>query len=175
VLLFASAFVLSAIAWVGQMAGAGRSWADASWPALTAEALAVAAALTMPLLVDGHGGRRALAWGLGAALMTSGALLANGSTTRILLLWSFGLAGYLPSLVYGAAVGAVVYVLVALRRKGDRTLAWGLAFLFMGGIGLHSSYQSALVLAGLTVLGPATSGPGRGSWRGSRTAVSVEA
>ncbi len=155
VILFAGAFVLAAIFGMDQMAGGGGRWADASWPAVGGEVLALAAALSMPLLAGGAGGRRALTWGLGAAAMTSGALLANASTTRILLLWSFGLAGYLPGVAYGAAVGAVVYAIVALRRRGNGTLAWGVAFLFMGGIGLHSTYQSALVLVGLAVLGMA--------------------
>ena len=79
----------------------------------------------------------------------------NGPIAKILLLWNVGLAGYLPSVLYGIAAGAVVYTIVVLRATGRRTSAIGLALLFMGGIGLHSTYQTGLVLAGLALLGAA--------------------
>lgn len=153
VILFGCAFIFAAMYEAGQGIGSGGIPSGGSSLALAGEALAIGAALAAPVLLGGAGGRRALVWGIGAGGLTSSALLANGSTVRILLLWNFGLAGYLPWVAYGLAAGAIAYTIVALRRAGRRTLALGLAFLFIGGIGLHSTYQSGLVLGGLALTG----------------------
>jgi hypothetical protein len=98
-----------------------------------------------------------------------GSLAANSSTTKILLLWNFGLPGALPAIAYGLALGAFACTMAVLWRGGDRLAVAALALLVAGGIGLHSTYQSALVVTGLAVLGLAaepaygwrSTGPGR--------------
>ncbi|MGZ5212264.1 MAG: hypothetical protein ACXWDU_01910 [Actinomycetota bacterium] len=148
------AFVFSALIGTEQaLAGSGRMFGGGSWLALAGEVLAVGAAVATPLLVGRVRSRPALAWGAAVGGSIYAGLLVNASTVKILLLWNFGLAGYLPSILYGIAAGAVTYTIVAMRASGRRTSAVGMALLFMGGIGLHSTYQTGLVLAGLMLLG----------------------
>ncbi len=87
-----------------------------------------------------------------AALLVLGALVANGSTVKILLLWNFGLAGYYPSIAYAAAAAALMLALTGVRRDRDPLVLGGLALLLVGGLGLHSTYQSGLVLLGFLLL-----------------------
>lgn len=155
-ILLVTAFVFSGlVATVQALAGSGQMLGGGTWLALAGEAIAVGAAAATPLLVGRVRSRPALAWGTAVGGATYAGLLVNASTVKILLLWNFGLAGYLPSVLYGIAAGGVTYTIVALRATGRRTSAVGIALLFMGGIGLHSTYQSGLVLAGFASLGAA--------------------
>jgi len=155
IVLFAGGFTLSSLHTVLQ----SSAFSDLRRPGSTTgllgagEALALAGALLAPALLRGRHDRRAALVGIGAALSTFLMLLANTATTKILLLWNFGLAGYFPTVVYAAAFGALVYTVVALARAGDRERALALALLVIGGIGLHSTYQGGLVVAGLALLG----------------------
>ncbi|MCZ7536583.1 MAG: hypothetical protein M5T61_12215 [Acidimicrobiia bacterium] len=90
--------------------------------------------------------------GGGAALLVLGALVANGSTVKILLLWNFGLAGYYPSIVYAAAAAALTLAFTGARRDPDPLVLAGLVLLVVGGLGLHSTYQSGLVILGFLLL-----------------------
>ena len=96
--------------------------------------------------------RRDLTAAAVVAVLVLGALVANGSTVKILLLWSFGLAGYYPSILYAAAAAALVLALAGARRAADRLALGGLVLLLVGGLGLHSTYQSGLVLLGFLLL-----------------------
>jgi hypothetical protein len=155
-ILLVTAFVFSGLIGTEQaLAGSGQMLGGGAWLALAGEALAVGAAVATPLLVGRVHSRPALALGVAVGGSIYAGLLVNASTVKILLLWNFGLAGYLPSVLYGVAAGAVAYTIVALRATGRRTTALGIALLFMGGIGLHSTYQTGLVLAGLMLLGAA--------------------
>ena len=87
-----------------------------------------------------------------AGMLVLLSLVANGSTVKILLLWNLGLAGYYPSIVYAAAAGALTLALLGARRATDRTSFAGLVLLLVGGVGLHSTYQSGLVILGFLVL-----------------------
>jgi hypothetical protein len=102
--------------------------------------------------------RAPLLIGAGVALATFMALLASPATVKILLLWNFGLAGYFPAFFYAVAFGALAFTALS-SRSTDAPLALGLALLVFGGLGLHSSYQSGLVLLGLVAL--ATTNPTR--------------
>ncbi|MFN8036427.1 MAG: hypothetical protein U0V73_10870 [Acidimicrobiia bacterium] len=151
VLLFVAAFLLAGLYAVVQAPGVAEPFAArALSPVLFAtEALAVAAALASPVMLTRRPSRRVSAIGAAVALGAFGVLVANPSTTKILMLWTFGLAGYFPSWVYGAALGAVTVTVVGLVREDRGAAALGIALVVMGGIGLHSTYQSALVVVGL--------------------------
>jgi hypothetical protein len=86
---------------------------------------------------------------IAATLITSGALAGGGATLRILMLWNLGLVGWLPDLVYALAAGALAYAVTATARAGHWTTALAIALLACAGIGLHSSYQSALAVIAL--------------------------
>jgi len=159
-ILLVSALVLASLIGTEQaVAGAGGGLGDRTWPTLGGELLAVSAAVAAPLIAGRTSKRLALVWGAVIGGIVFAGLLANASTVKILLLWNFGLAGYLPSILYGVAAGAVAYTIVALRAAGRRSYASAIALLFMGGIGLHSTYQTGLVLAGLALLGKARMDP----------------
>lgn len=117
------------------------------------EGLAVAAALVSPLLVLGSKARRS-SWiaagvvGLGVLVMIVGA----GSTTKILMLWNFGLSGYFPGPLYAIAAAALGYTIATLLAEDRKGMAVGLILLVVGGIGLHSTYQTGLVVVGFALL-----------------------
>lgn len=105
----------------------------------------------------------AVAWGRGctrrdvvvagaAGLVVLGALVGNGSTVKVLMLWNFGLPGSLPSIVYGATAAGLTLALLGARRSGGFATLAGLALVAVGGVGLHSTYQSGLVIAGMLLL-----------------------
>ncbi|HEX6237736.1 MAG TPA: hypothetical protein VFZ68_11110 [Acidimicrobiales bacterium] len=151
VALFGVAFVAAAVhATVQHLSGAGalrpRSTA---WLMLTAEAAVLVAVLALPLVV--RLGRRDVVAGAAAGGLVFAVFTANTATSTILLLWTFGLAGYVPGAVYAVAAGVLVAALRALART-HRDLAVSLALVALGGIGLHSSYQTALVVCGLALL-----------------------
>jgi len=117
-----------------------------------AEAAALTGAALSPVLVRGRIDRRAAFVGMAGGLVVFSMLVANASTTKILLLWNVGLAGYFPAVAYAVAFGAFVYTVAALARSGARLHSLSLMLLLAGGVGLHSTYQTGLVVAGLGVL-----------------------
>ena len=86
------------------------------------------------------------------AVVLFGSLLSSGSTVRILLLWNEGLSGTMPAIAYAAAGGAICLTLMTLVRRGDQIVAAGFMLLVAGGLGLHNTYQTSLVAAGLSVI-----------------------
>jgi hypothetical protein len=153
VVAFSGAFALAAF---DELAGEGFTTAGGGTELrLVAEVLAVVAAVTSPLLLRVRPDRRSIGIGLLAGVVVVAMLTANSWTITILMLWNFGLAGTLPWVLYGAAFGALSCTFVSLIRDGDRERAIALALLFAGGIGLHSTYQTGLVIAGLALLGSA--------------------
>lgn len=90
--------------------------------------------------------RRAWLAAAAAGVVVGGAMAApSGWTVRFLILWNLGVAGTFPAAVYGAAAAAGTAALV-----GGYRAAWPVApLLLAGGLGLHNTYQSALVVAGL--------------------------
>ena len=129
-----------------------------------AEYLAVAFAVTSPLLVARSMDRTSQWAGAGVGLMALLLFLGNGATMRFLLLWNAGLSGVLPGVVYAIAAGALALTVVALARRGAVLAAAGILLLITGGIGLQSTYQSGLVVAGLASFALALAHPAT-SWR----------
>ena len=90
---------------------------------------------------------------IAVGVVITGAILANASTVHILMLWNFGLTGTLPAAAYGLAVASWMVAVASSVRCGRHHLALALSFFFLGGIGLTSTYQSGLVVAGLGMVG----------------------
>lgn len=149
--LGAAPFVALSTLLIVDVFGAGTDFERAGLT--VGEGLAVAAAVASPLLVVGSRARRS-SWivagvlGLGVLVMILGA----GSTTKILMLWNFGLSGYFPDPLYALAAAAIGYTIATLFAEGRREMAVGLTLLLVGGIGLHSTYQTGLVVAGFALL-----------------------
>jgi hypothetical protein len=147
---FSGAFALAAF---DELVGQGFTTAGGGTGLrLVVEVLAVVAALTSPLLLRARPDRHSIGVGLVGGVVVVMMLTANSWTTTILMLWNFGLAGTLPWVLYGAAFGALACTFAALVRSGDRQRAIVVALLFAAGIGLHSTYQSGLAVAGLALL-----------------------
>ncbi len=159
--LFALAFLLSASHTLSQsMAQDGLATFDTSGALNAAEAVGVAFAISVPLLARGYLDRTATVGGVAVATVTFAAFLGNGgATARFLLLWNEGLSGAMPSIAYAIAAGCLSATLVALLRARQGLAAAGLVLLLTGGIGLHSTYQSALALTGITLIALAVSPP----------------
>ncbi len=83
-------------------------------------------------------------------------LVAQPSTIEILMLWNLGLAGYFHPLVYAAATASVVYAAHGAWHLGDRSVSIGVGLIVVGGIGLHSTIQSAAFLMGVVILSDPT-------------------
>jgi hypothetical protein len=118
-----------------------------------AELSGVLFALAAPLLLSRRPAPPSLAFGVLAGLITVGALAAPAASGRIILLWNTGLATNYPVVLYGAAAAALAATLAEALRRRDVSLASALLLIVTGGVGLHSTYQTALVLAAcVTVL-----------------------
>ncbi len=143
----------------------GAGAVSATWTLVVAEVLALGFGLATPLLTatptapttrsrsQGSTRRpdyRALAAAMIAGVAVLGAGIGAQATGRILLLWNFGLTGSFALPFYALAAAAIVYTTVALWRDGRHGDAAGLVLLITGGIALVNTYQSALVLAGLS-------------------------
>ncbi|MDX1619759.1 MAG: hypothetical protein R3320_02130 [Nitriliruptorales bacterium] len=149
--LFIVAFLLAGAHGAAQFAStAGAGVPRTAWLLLIAEIAALLGALLTPRLVPSD--RRAAGIGAVAALLVFGGLLSGGASLRILMLWNVGLAGWFPDLVYAAAAGTLTYTAVATYRAGRLRWTAAVVLLTCGGIGLHSTYQSGLVMAALLVL-----------------------
>lgn len=150
---FSAAFIVAGLHSAIQLAAAHGWTVDtpATGLLLAAEVLAVGGALLSPTLVPRAGLLPAMAAILVGALIFA-ALIAGGETVRILMLWNLGLGGWLPDFAYVAAAALLTYTAIAAWRNGQPKLALVLVLLTCGGIGLHSTYQSGLVVGGLAVL-----------------------
>ncbi len=160
--LFGAAFVLSAAHTVAQSAAQEGVFAiDTDRVLSAAEVAGLAFAFATPLMAWPSAGRFSTAVGVAVTLVAYAAFLGNGSTTRFLLLWNEGLSGIMPSFLYAIAAGCLAGTLVALLRNGNQVAAAGLVLLVTGGIGLYSTYQSGLAIAGMVLLSLGLAAAGR--------------
>ncbi len=150
---FAAAFAFEgAHSFLQDAASEGLASLDTRWLLWAGEWLALAFALAAPYGLRASPSRRVRIAGIAVGLATAAALFANGSTTRVLLLWNEGLAGTLPVVAYAVAAGALVMTVFGLIGQRRALAAVGVLLLVAGGVGLHSTYQSGLVIAGLGAL-----------------------
>jgi len=124
------------------------------WAQLAAEALAVITAfLVFASAARTEGVRiRALALGAVPSLALLGAWIANGAITGILVIWTAGLRMYLPIWIYPVALWAVGAAAAAWRPRHPWR-AVGIVLLLVAGVSLGTTYQQALALVGLVLLG----------------------
>lgn len=157
VLVFAGLIVVSEVA--GQVqhatailtAGGGRALPLGI--ASAGEVLLLAALIALPLLLAPAAWRRsAVVGGVVAMLLVGGALAGNGSTTRILAIWTFGLSMPAPVVLYALAAGTLTATAIALWQAGRTAEAAGLILLALGGYVPPSSYQANLLLAGIVLI-----------------------
>ena len=148
---FAAAFVLSGTYALSQSATVSDLRFDGSGLLTPAEVAALLFGLGTPLVLRRRPLRREWLIAGAAAAVMFGLFAGNPWTTRILMLWSAGLSGSLPAALYGAAAGAFALTVACLLRDGRRLEAFGLLLLLAGGIGLHSTYQTGLVVAGVAL------------------------
>ncbi len=170
-LMVGAGFTAAAVPVILWSAGLGDSRpAGMSWAYFGAEVAALAAFTLLGVRGFGPGPRRSrasrpvLAAGALAGLAVTAVLLASpagAASTKTLMLWNLGLGGYLPAPLYGLAVAGGVIGLVTRFRAGERFETAGWVLVICGGIGLHSTYQSGLVVAGLALL--AVSAPATGA------------
>ncbi len=116
------------------------------------EIAAVGGCLLLPMVLGKPISRKALILGLGSAALVTTMLSVASPTSTIIILWSFGLPASLPASVYGLAVGSLVAVAATAVRDGQRGLAAGLLLSVAGGVGLSSTYQTALLTTGLGLI-----------------------
>ena len=158
VALFGAAFIAGALHSIidGGVGGGAPEWVDQLAPA--SEVLGVMAAILSGPMIRLSMGLRSFPQGLmalagtAAAVAVTAAIVANGSTVRILMLWNLGLTGSLPAAVYGVAAGSLLIAIATSAKEGQRYLALSLVLLFLGGISMTSTYQSGLIVAGLGLL-----------------------
>ncbi len=149
--LLAAAFVVAGIpTLMGKLAPGLGTPAVGMW--MTAEALAVLGGIALLAHAKAPLSGRSVVVGFAAGGLALTLLNAQPAAVKTLMLWNLGLAGYFHSLVYAAAIGCVAYVSHDAWRRGDRSVAIGIAFVVAGGIGLHSTIQSAAFLMGVVIL-----------------------
>lgn len=151
---FAAAFALQGTSSMLQDAASqGFGSYDSRWLMRGAEWLALGFAVGAPFAFRVRMSRWMIAAAVVAGAVTFAALVGKGeSSSKILLLWNEGLAGSLPAVAYAA--GAGLLLATVLGMAGQRRLVPVMAFVLLvaGGIGLHSTYQTGLVVAGMAAL-----------------------
>lgn len=156
----ASAFATWAV--LGQGVGGGLSGRVVDISTVVAEALLVLAGVTAPLLVMGRVSRAALIAGLVAVGLVSAGLSVGGSTLAILTLWNLGVPGWLAPMAYGLALGGLVVTTWSAIEHRMTTVAVAMVLLVAGGVGPMSTYQTALALTAVILLGIARRDPSKG-------------
>jgi hypothetical protein len=156
---FTLAFTASALYTASMTSGGEPGFGQPRMLLNGAELLGIAYACTTPLLVDRSRDRVAVGLGIAAGMLVFVGMIGNGSTSRFLLLWNAGLSGTLPSFFYAVAAGALAYTMLRAARSGAPLVSAGLILMVAGGLGLHSTYQSALVVAGFASLAVGLWGP----------------
>ena len=122
-----------------------------------AEYLGIGFAIVTPLVAGGLPAVRGQVLAVGVGGLAFAGMLA-APTTRILLLWNQGFTGSLPAIAYGVGAAAMTAALLTLWGRGRRIECIGLLLVAAGGMGLQSTYQSALVIAGLALFASAPMG-----------------
>jgi hypothetical protein len=150
-LLFVVAFALAGLPSIlGEMTpGLGI---PTTWLWRAAEAVVVVAGVTLLTRTSGPVAWRSISVGLVAGGVALASLVAQPAATETLMLWNLGLAGYFHPGIYAAAIACVAYAAHRGWTVRDRSVAVAVAFLVAGGIGLHSTIQSAAFLMGIVIL-----------------------
>jgi hypothetical protein len=150
-MLFVVAFALAGLPSIlGEMTPGLGIPVTGLWRA--AEAVAIVAGVTLLARTSGPVAWRSVSVGLVAGGVALVSLVAQPAATETLMLWNLGLAGYFHPGIYAVAIACVAYAAHRGWTVGDRSIAVALAFVVAGGIGLHSTIQSAAFLMGIVIL-----------------------
>jgi hypothetical protein len=90
--------------------------------------------------------------GVVTAILGIGALVSGGPTLSILVLWNLGVPGWLSGVAYALALGAFVATLWTALGTRNWQASVGLLLMLAGGIGVISTYQTGLVIAGILLI-----------------------
>ncbi len=153
VALFVTASALATWGVLGQGTGGGLSGQTVDMSTVGAEALLILTGVTAPLLVTGRVTRSALIAGLVVVLVVSAGFSVGGSTLAILTLWNLGVPGWFAPIAYGFALGGLVVTLWSAISARMTTTACAVLLLVAGGVGPISTYQTALALTAVVLLG----------------------
>jgi hypothetical protein len=150
--LFALASLAAGVSVLGQGTGGGLTGQEVDVLVLSAEVLLVLAAVTTPLLLEAGPTRSGVVIGLVTAFIGIGALVSGGPTLSILVLWNLGVPGWLSGVAYALALGALTATLWTALATRNWLTSVGLLLMVAGGIGVISTYQTGLVIAGILLL-----------------------
>lgn len=150
--LFVVGTVIAGVAVLGQGSGGGLSGRQVDLFILAAEIALIVAGVTSPLLLRSAPRSGAIVAGGIVAVLVGGAMVGAGSTLSVLMLWNLGVPGWLPGLGYALAAGALAITFTSALADRQGLAAAGVLLLVAGGIGLMSTYQTALVLAGILII-----------------------
>ncbi len=158
---FVAASVSASWSILGQGLGPGISGPTVDFAVVLAEGLLLLALATTPLVVLGKVKTSAVVAGAAVFVLVGAGFWAGGSTLSILTLWNLGVPGWFSPIAYGFAFGGLVIALGSALADRRVTIAAGLLLLIAGGVGPISTYQTALALTAVILLGLAvgTTGP----------------
>jgi hypothetical protein len=151
--MFVVASVTAGVSVIGQTEGSGLTGGQVDSLVWASELALVAAGLMTPLLLKHAPGKMAWVVGALAAAVAMGAFTSGASTVTILVLWNVGVPGWLPGMAYALAFGSLSATVWSAVVRAENSVAIGVVLLAAGGVGLISTYQTSLVLAGLLLLG----------------------
>lgn len=150
--LFVTGSSTAGVAVLGQTTAGGLTGPQVDVLFIVAESSLVLAALSAPLLLEAAPRRPAVVAGVVAALVGMGAMKGGGSTLSILILWNLGVPGWLPGIAYALALGSLVTTLWSAVASRQWLTAVGVVLLVAGGVGVISTYQTGLVIAGILLI-----------------------
>lgn len=153
VVLFVAASVAAAFSVLGQGSGGGVSGQTVDTSILVAEALWILSGVTSPLLITGKVPKGAWVACVAVFTIMAAGFSIGGSTLAILTLWNFGVPGWFPPLAYGMAFAGLTATLWATIVNRQTLTSIGVILMVGGGVGMISTYQTALAVAAVTMLG----------------------
>ncbi|HUG08224.1 MAG TPA: hypothetical protein VMP13_04940 [Acidimicrobiia bacterium] len=150
---FVAASVSASWSILGQGFGPGISGRAVDIAVVVAEGLLLLALVSTPLIVIGKVKTSAVVAGMAVFVLVTAGFWSGGSTLSILTLWNLGVPGWFSPIVYGLAFGGLVVALWSAMSGRQVTIAAGLLLLVAGGVGPISTYQTALALTAVALLG----------------------
>jgi len=91
--------------------------------------------------------------GVAAFAVVGAGFWAGSPTLSILTLWNLGVPGWFSPIVYGLAFGGFLVAIWSAFNSRQVTIATGLLLMVAGGVGPISTYQTALALTAVTLIG----------------------
>ncbi len=150
---FVAASVSASWSILGQGLGPGITGRTVDIAVVVAEGLLLLAFVTTPLLVIGKLTTPAMFAGMAAFALVGAGFWAGGPTLSILTLWNLGVPGWFSPIVYGLAFGGLVVAIWSASTRRQVAITTGLLLMVAGGVGPISTYQTALALTAVTLIG----------------------